>query len=139
MPNDKSEKLLRDLKRRTKVYAEKTTQLSNMLEEVVEFLQKIPGKTVVIVRDDDYDKLEFIRHGEKWDLWYGPDPEVDEDGGGWVTSSSVPIKAAAAKMLPRLFEKLIGEQSSHLVEVEKGLEALNSLPLFLDESQGGGK
>ena len=135
MPNDNSEKLLRDLKRKTKLYAEKTTQLSNMLEEVVDFLRQIPGKTEVVVGDHQYDKLEFIRNGDTWDLWYGP----DSDEGGWVTKSSVSIKAAAAKMLPRLFEKLLGEQSAHLLEVEKGLEALNSLPLFSDDAQGGGK
>ena len=135
MPNEHSEKLLRDLKRKTKLYAEKTTQLSNMLEEVVEFLRQIPGKTEVIVRHSDYDKLEFIRRGDEWDLWFGP--EEVHIGGGWVTSSSVTIKAAAAKMLPELFEKLLGEQSSHLLEVEKGLNALQSLPLFGEEPQGG--
>ena len=121
------------MERKAKLYAAKSTQLSNQLEQAEQFLEQMPGKMQISVTGSSkWDVLEFCRKGEGWGLYYG----VEEDG-SWVTEAPVQVKAAAAKLLPELVERLITTQADKLSEVEIGLDALSGLPFLIAEDQGG--
>ena len=133
MPNDKQKKVLREMEQKAKLYAAKSTQLSNQLEEAEQFLQQMPGKMqLTVMGNRPEDVLEFCRVSDEWRLYYG----VGEDG-AWVTESTVQIKAAAARLLPFLVKKLMATQTDNLAKVETGLEALSGLPFLSDKNEGG--
>lgn len=123
MPKQQSEKMLRELELRAKEFGDKSTKLSNMLEEAEAFLQRMPAKVQVNV-----EQLSFRRspHVQEWKLWY--ESEV-------VTESSVAIKARAARLLPPLVKELFSSLSNRLVEVDAGLEALSRVPFLGEEDQ----
>ncbi len=135
MPIDQSQKLLRELEEKARLYAQKSTKMSNQLEEAEQFLQAMPGKMLIaVVGNRHWDKLEFCRKSDEWRLFYGTEAE-----GAWVTEASVDIKAKAARLLPELVIKLLKTQTENLTAVEKGLEALSAIPFLKGSGQGGEK
>lgn len=125
--NQHSEEMLRVLNEHASEFAAKATLLSNMLEEVEAFLQRLEGKTPVEIIDDD-EVLTFSRDSGEWRLLF-----LDSGGHAVVTESSVSVKARAARLLPKLLDQLIERQQSRLVEVDEALAALKQLPLFKDK------
>ena len=132
MPNQDSQKLLRELKKKNEVYAQKSTQLSELLDEAERFLNGLSAKMSISVAESDWDRLVFMRSAVGWKLWYG-----SGDEGSWVTEGSVSVKAAAAQLLPELFDRLVSTQDEKLGEVEIALKALSSLPYLKADRTGG--
>lgn len=129
MPNQQSEKMLRELNRKAKEFAEKSTRLSNQLEEAEAFLQEMPGKLEVSV-GEGWGQLSFSRCQSGWRLWYG-----SEQDGELVTEASVETKAHAASLLPELVNRLFAVVSERLEQVDAGLTALKDVPFLDNESE----
>ncbi|ADB15349.1 hypothetical protein Psta_0663 [Pirellula staleyi DSM 6068] len=113
---------LRSLQDSTEEFASKATALSNRLMEVEQFLQQLPSKMPVEVSLGD-NVLSFKRWGGSWRLTFGVHHE--ECG---VIDAPIGIKSTAAQLLPELINELMTNITGHLVEVDLGLEALDSIP-----------
>lgn len=130
------DKLLAELNLRAAKYAEKATQVSNLLQRAEYVFQEMPGKLQVLVGDaDDDGELSFQREEGKWRLTF-----VTREEGGLshyvVTESPVEIKARAAKLLPELFNTLLDLQKERQDLLDNALEALKEIP-FLDVPTSG--
>lgn len=127
MAYDDVRRVLREMKHESVLYARKTTELSDLLDEVEFFLQELPGKAGVEVLDTGQAgarRLAFNRYQNKWRLLY-----VDTTTGQWVpvTQASVPIKAKALAILPRLLDEIRRVQSDVVENVERGLQGLSQI------------
>lgn len=136
MPHmSKFESTLLSLEARSTEYADKATQLSNLLGLAEDFLRKMPGKFELSAHDD-YGKLVLRRTGSNdWRLQYldTSEPHLPDEEPEYVnvTEARVEIKAHAAILLPKLIEKLLSGHDERLALVNKALSQLKTIP-FLD-------
>ena len=133
MSNDNSQSILRKAYPKAELFASKSTQLSNLLDEIEQSLQDLPGKIHIDVSDENViGELSLIKRGRKWQLRY-----TDHDNVWWVAESSVAIKASAAQLVPKLLLELTQQQADELEQVEKGLQSLGTIQ-YLDLKGTGG-
>ena len=122
---DNEQQVARALRDNAERFAHKATQLSNRLAYAVDFLNSLEGKIDVRVTDG-YAALSFERQpGGEWFLLYSTPDACYE-----LTQASILLKAKAAKLLPKLFDKLMQESELRLAAVEEALEALNEIPFL---------
>jgi hypothetical protein len=126
--------ILNDLKEQSAAYAENATRLSSALEEVEQFFNELPGKVTVSTDCDDgeYIRISLDKTPDGWKLLlWDSEPPVLQEFPIRVIQASVYYKAAAAQLLPELYEKLVNHFSQMRYRVDMGLSRLKELP-FLD-------
>lgn len=124
-------KVLEELEEQSRLYSQKATLLSNLLEQAEQFLREMPGKVAIQtgLPHRDFD-LAFIKMGGDWRLVFveyeGETPKLVP-----VVQATILQKAEAAKLLPELYGLLVDKLTEGQAEIDRGLESLKDLP-FLD-------
>jgi hypothetical protein len=126
--------VLEQLKEQSRLYSQKATLLSNMLEQAEQFLRQMPGKVPVQTQTDHSEcELAFAKTGGDWRLVLIEFVNGSEAKGNTVTQGTILQKAEAARLLPELYQLLISKLTDGQEAIESGLRSLKELP-FLDFS-----
>ena len=135
MATDRLTKLTKKLEESSKAFGDCATQLSNQIVAFESYLNSLPGKTEIIVRDKIGNGLKFGRAGDgKWILVFGP------KAAGGIASElsklSIELKTEAVPLFEPLVQALIKQMNERLAKVEGAVKTAAEL---LGDLKGTGK
>src|SRR5689334_22950676 len=109
MPDEHSDgaDVVDQLRRKSQLYSVAATMLSGLLEEAEAFFQDLPGKVEIVVSETQF-RLSLERQNK---VWFFIIASLDQQSNEWsrhrVTTASLPLKAKAAQMLPKLYQRFV--------------------------------